>query len=93
MAVNWKTIGIISLIFNLLLIGLAIYLFLNVKSRDTPPIPEGCTSNSACPYGQSCINGKCQEYTPPVQCSTKRDCPKDYSCKNKKCVLSGLQSQ
>jgi Cys-rich repeat protein len=47
-----------------------------------PPPP--CSSNSDCPSGQQCVNGKC--VTPPGPCQTNADCPSGQTCMGGKCV-------
>jgi len=84
---NCKKISILSVIINLALIGILIWLLVTKKDCTKPPAPGGCSSNQNCPYGKSCINGTCQDYAPPVICRSKNNCPKGYKCVKGKCVL------
>lgn len=92
MAVNWKSVFVVSAIINLVLLGLLIYFLIKNKKDNTPSIVGGCTSNHTCPVGQSCINGTCQPFTPPTFCVVDKNCSAGYRCmktpdpKIKKCV-------
>src|SRR5579863_9791340 len=66
---GYLAIAIIAVIFVLILLGLGIYLY--VRRHNLPATTTtSCSSDSRCPIGQYCVDGKCGA----KRCSVSSDC-------------------